>query len=227
MPKGRNLGVGTTTLTVNPADGVGTPPLAPGSYAVLTVTEVEVGMTKEVVAHALEPFFTAKPVEDYSGLGLVPTAKPDAPAERFSPMLGGQAPSETVLLVDDEPLVRLSVAHYLGRRGYQVHEAESGAAALECLEDLDVRLLLTDMVLPDVRGPELAHRARKRVPGLRTLYMSAYPRAQFSMHELAGADGPLLEKPFTEAELALRVREALHDTLHPGSVPDVTRGIED
>jgi DNA-binding NtrC family response regulator len=120
-------------------------------------------------------------------------------------MAGG----ETVLVVDDEPLVRRLVAAALERDGFAVLEADGAEEALEISRRHPGRidLVLTDVCMPRMAGSELVPLLVARRPGLRALYMSGdirdVPRAQVT---------PLLEKPFTLAALAAAVRGALHES---------------
>jgi PAS domain S-box-containing protein len=136
---------------------------------------------------------------------------PDGAAAR-APVPGG---SETVLVVEDEPIVRQLAVATLRRAGYRVREAEDGEQALHAADEIGlerVDLLFTDVVMPGLDGRALAARLRARRPGLRVLYASGY------VGDLpAGAggepDAPLLAKPYTPADLARRVRRVLdgHD----------------
>lgn len=115
----------------------------------------------------------------------------------------------TILVVEDEPLVRLSVRYYLERSGYVVIEAECASEALRALREFGVDLLLTDLALGNGRGLELIRCARQLNPELRWLVMSAYPRAPFTTSEAGHERGQFLQKPFEEAELLARVGECL------------------
>jgi two-component system cell cycle sensor histidine kinase/response regulator CckA len=121
------------------------------------------------------------------------------------------APSQTVLLVEDEPGVRHFSTRALEKAGYHVLEAAHGDEAEEVFvrhaDSID--LVVTDVMMPGCSGPELLARLKARVPSLRVLYMSGYT-AQATARN-AGIDGrvPFVQKPFTAAELARRVRDAL------------------
>jgi signal transduction histidine kinase len=119
--------------------------------------------------------------------------------------------TETVLLVEDNDAVRDLTARALRRRGYTVFEARDGEGAMHWMETAGVRphLLLTDVVMPGVSGPNLAARLLQLNPGLRVLYMSGYTDDAGAVHGNFWAGVPLLQKPFTPAVLAERVRLAL------------------
>jgi CheY-like chemotaxis protein len=112
------------------------------------------------------------------------------------------AASEGVVLVaDDDDAVRALIARILRGSGYTVLEARSSDEALALGDDL--KLLVADLVMPSTGGVELADAMRARIPGLQVLFTSGYCRTGNSF----GPDDPLLAKPFTAAELLLRVRQ--------------------
>ena len=113
--------------------------------------------------------------------------------------------SPTILLVDDEQSVRSIVVKILRRAKYNVLEAENGEAALRISEahPEKIDLLLSDMFMPGLRGPEVAQALAPKRPGLRVLFMSGYADPPIP-------DDVLLEKPVTPAALARKVSEVLH-----------------
>jgi signal transduction histidine kinase len=120
--------------------------------------------------------------------------------------------NETILLVEDERAVRAVTRQLLERNGYTVLEAPDGAAALVLVDrtpDVPLDLLLTDVVMPGMSGRELSDKLAARRPGLRVLYMSGYTDDATEVHGTFWGGVPLLQKPFTPAQLAERVRMAL------------------
>jgi signal transduction histidine kinase len=119
--------------------------------------------------------------------------------------------TETLLLVEDNDAVRELSALALRRRGYTVFEAATAEAAIEWARGCKVRpdLLVTDIVMPGLSGPELAHRLTEKDPTLRVLYISGYTDAADEAHGPFLAGVPFLQKPFTAAKLAERVRLVL------------------
>ena len=117
----------------------------------------------------------------------------------------------TVLLAEDEPAVRMMVREVLERAGFRVLAAEDGEEALAVSRGHDgiVDLLVTDIVMPNLGGRELAARLLVERPGVRILFMSGYPNDARELGELAGSTGDLLRKPFSLKELVERVRAAL------------------
>jgi CheY-like chemotaxis protein len=126
-----------------------------------------------------------------------------------------QVPSgaETILVVEDEAPVRLAVRRMLERLGYRVREAANGAEALGLLESSSERidLVLTDVVMPELHGRDLAEYVRAQDPGRRVLYMSGYTDDEIVRADLAHAGTKLLQKPFSAEELSNAVREALRE----------------
>jgi CheY-like chemotaxis protein len=115
-----------------------------------------------------------------------------------------------VLVVDDEPAVRTLLAHLLRTKGYDVHEAEDGAAALAWLDQpaRRVDLVVADVVMPGMSGIELAEAIGARWPDLKVLFVSGYPQDAARTSGPA-ADIPVLSKPFTPSRIASAVRAML------------------
>ena len=122
--------------------------------------------------------------------------------------------TETLLLVEDNDSVREVTAQSLRRRGYVVHEAANAEEAIEWTKTSKVKphLLLTDVVMPGLSGPNLAARLVQENPQLRVLYMSGYTDDATAVHGSFWGGVPLLQKPFTPTQLAERVRGALDAT---------------
>jgi two-component system cell cycle sensor histidine kinase/response regulator CckA len=214
---------------------------APGSYVVLAVSDTGHGMTEDVRAQVFEPFFTTKGPTEGTGLGLATVygiVKQSAgyvwvysepghgstfkvylpraadPAESTGPKREAPAPargSETVLLVEDEDVVRALVREILESFGYDVLEAPDGAAALETssAHDGPIDLVLTDVVMPGMGGPELISRLRGKRPDAKVVFTSGYSEDAIANDGVLHPGARFLEKPFTAATLAETVRGAL------------------
>ena len=210
-----------------------------GRYVRIRVTDTGHGMTAEAREHAFEPFYTTKPLGQGTGLGLstvygiikqsdgyvwidsrlghgttvtvdlpaVTESKP-ARAERSSSPVRG---SETVLVVEDEPLVRRLARRALEEHGYSVLEASDGRAALAELSDAAnaIGLVLSDLVMPRMSGRELGQEIARRFPGLPVLFMSGYTGEDVRSRGLLEGSAPFVQKPFTPEGLARRVRTLL------------------
>jgi len=246
MPEGGRLTIQTAAVTLE--QNALAPDLPAGPYALLTVSDTGCGMTEEVQQHLFEPFFTTKDVGQGTGLSLaavygivqqhqgnlrvssqrgegttiriylprradvVETAEPPTPP---TPRATG---SETILLVDDEPLVRGLARDVLVPLGYDLLHAESGVEALLicAAHPGPIHLLLTDLSMPGMNGRAVSKRARQLRPGLRVIYMSGYCEGAIDSGEVLEPGEEFIEKPFTAIALASKVRELLGPTADAG-----------
>lgn len=214
--------------------------VVPGEYVMLAVSDTGVGMTSEVSARIFEPFFTTKEVGKGTGLGLATcyriikqskgniwvyselehgtTFKVYLPsvlnANEQSNVLPQQAPmprTATLLLVDDEPMVRDVAGRILRDNGYQVLEARNGADALQIQSEWkdEINLLITDVVMPLMGGHELEERIQRLRPHIKTLYMSGYTQNVIVQEGVLKSHIMLLTKPFTSANLLQKVHDVL------------------
>ena len=226
-----------------------------GPYVRLRVRDTGIGMDDETLARVYEPFFTTKPVGQGSGLGLSSVlgivrqsggfirarsspgagatfdisfpAMPDAVAEAGTgaPAVGQAAAGETVLLVEDEALVREMAARTLRSLGYRVLEARNGREALELTRRRDERLdvVVADVVMPEVSGRELADELSVTHPDLPVLFISGHADAEVVRRGLLVRDVPFLQKPFSPDELAAKVRELLESRSAASRRPSAPR----
>ncbi len=119
---------------------------------------------------------------------------------------------ETLLVAEDESMVRMLASEVLRKLGYTVLEAANGEEAVRIFNDAPARavnLLLTDMVMPRMGGKELAEKLRAKQPDLQVIYMSGYAADHLANNELLGVGTGFLQKPFTPVILAQKVREGL------------------
>jgi CheY-like chemotaxis protein len=240
MPQGGTLRIETTNVLVDEAFARRHPTLQVGEHVRMSVSDTGVGMDEHVMQHMFEPFFTTKEPGKGTGLGLAtcygivqqlggaiyPESEPgkgtifsvfvprvDLPAEptprpRETPIQRG---TETVLLVEDEPLVRDIAKSALSDQGYQVLEAENGEEAVAVAREhgAPIELVLTDVVMPKMGGRELVEQLRKVRPSIRVLYMSGYTAASIDEQDVVEPGTSFLRKPFALAEMLGKVREVL------------------
>ncbi len=137
----------------------------------------------------------------------------EAPLEEARPSLPVPASSgtETVLLVEDEAPIRMMLSQHLRSLGYNILEAPDGASALQVFSEYgkEVHVLVTDVVMPRMNGTDLHDRLRERLPELKALFMSGYPKEVVSTYIKRSQEMELILKPFTGEALAERVREIL------------------
>jgi PAS domain S-box-containing protein len=251
MPDGGTLTIETSAATIDEESARLRPGLRAGHYVTLAVSDTGSGMSPEVIGHAFEPFFTTKPKGEGTGLGLatvygivteaggavvlysegglgttvrvyLPASTaaiaPPAPDRRPDPRQGN---GEIVLVVEDEQAMREVALRILVRNGYNVLEASGGREALSILESQECDLLLTDVIMPNMLGPELAARIHERHPGLPVLYMSGYSEGVLGPQRLLDDTIALIQKPFDEHALVERVGAMLEGsqlTREAGSV---------
>jgi PAS domain S-box-containing protein len=216
--------------------GVG---IRPGEYVLIRMRDTGHGMDASTLAHVFEPFFTTKGIGEGSGLGLstaygiikqsggyiwaesdpgkgttltiqLPRVQGEPGARDVAP----QCPStghETILLVEDEVMVRQMVARILLRAGYQVLAAADGREALQLVEQHPHRisLVITDVVMPGMNGRDLSTRLSNLRPDLPVLFISGYPDEVMITRSLLEPGSPFLHKPFAPELLTAKVRELL------------------
>ncbi|MDY3562432.1 PAS domain S-box protein [Gemmata sp. JC673] len=239
MPTGGRLTIETRAVALGPDELPDDPDLRPGRYVRLTVADTGCGMSDAVQARLFEPFFTTKGVGKGTGLGLAvvhgavkqngghisvtsaagagstftllfPAAVGPAGAAAEAPVLPARG-AETVLLVEDEDAVRAVTRRALEGCGYTVLAAGGAEAALALSDQHPggIDLLVTDVVMPHTGGRELADALRDRRPGLRVLFISGYTNEVVLRHGLSDAADAFLQKPYTPAVLARKVREMM------------------
>ncbi len=142
------------------------------------------------------------------------TARPPAP-----PAAAPRGHGETILLVEDETSLQDLASRILTRHGYHVRAARTAADAPAIAADptQPIDLLLTDVVMPEMLGNEVARHVRATRPALPVLYMSGYAQPVLDTHGALASQIDLLEKPFTETTLLTRVRRAIDNSTHPAS----------
>lgn len=241
MPGGGQLTFETANVALGEAYAQLHPNVELGAYAMLAVSDTGIGMTQEVKSHLFEPFFTTKEKGKGTGLGLatvwsivdqsgghievdsrpgigttfkvyLPCAEEKVEAAEgwlsARDLLWG---TETVLLVEDEEMVRRLAYRVLERCGYAVLEARGADEALllgeEHAETID--LLVTDVVMPGMGGRDLVERIVALRPEIKVLYVSGYTDDTVAHHGVLDPGVAFLQKPFTPLVLAHKVREVL------------------
>ncbi|MFH1982892.1 MAG: transporter substrate-binding domain-containing protein [Pseudomonadota bacterium] len=235
------LSIKTGTVSLNAADCESYADSTPGEYVLLAVSDTGCGMGKETMSHVFEPFYTTKGVGKGTGLGLstvygivkqnegfihlysepgmgttfeiyFPRHIGDAPVEKV--VVSDDIPlsrGETILVVEDDPILREMGQAMLQRLGYTVLVAGSPGEAIRLAEETstDIHLFLIDVVMPEMNGRELADRLVAIRPALKYLFMSGYT-ADVIVHRGVLEDRVnFIQKPFSIRDLAVRIREIL------------------
>jgi nitrogen-specific signal transduction histidine kinase len=239
MPGGGTLTISAARETLSAAACAAHGWGAPGRYAVLSVADSGVGMDSETQRHLFEPFFTTKAVDAGTGLGLamvyglvrqhegfvevrstpgsgttVRVLLPEADAAEGREAPAGAAQlrgTETILLAEDEDALRRAARRVLEKHGYRVLEAANGAEALDLFgrHETDVALIVADVVMPNLSGPQLLRALREAGKRVRVLFTSGYTARDNQETRALDPGLPFLAKPWTITELLRRVREVL------------------
>ncbi|MEE4451078.1 ATP-binding protein [Novosphingobium resinovorum] len=242
MPEGGRLIIETDNIYLDEHYTRDHPDLAPGEYVILSVSDTGIGMTASTMEKVFEPFFTTKPVGQGTGLGLsmiygfarqsgghvriyselgfgttvklfVPRAHGETETvqqrkARFPLGLG-----ETVMVVEDDPSVRLIVTEVLRDLRYNAIEAVDAVSAIPLLQsDERIDLLVTDVGLPGMNGRQLAEIAREIRPGLNVLFITGYAQNATIRSGFLNEGMDMLTKPFAADVLATKVRDMIAGT---------------
>jgi PAS domain S-box-containing protein len=239
MPEGGNLYIATRAVELD-ADSGSTP--KPGRYVCLTVRDDGRGMDKQTLTQIFDPFFSTKPVDKGTGLGLSivyasisqsggqieATSTPDEgttftiylpryaepvsqkPAAGILPTASGRG--ERILLVDDNDIVRRLIVMVLTSNAYDVVEARNAHEALALCAGGRFDLMVTDIVMPDGNGYELARDAVALQPHMPVLYISGYQPDTLTQIDIEGIETTFLPKPFNNDQITQAVRDLLDRT---------------
>jgi len=249
MPDGGKLVIETRNVVVDRTLAEARPPMRPGRYVLIVFRDAGVGMDEETRAHAFDPFFTTKDRGKGTGLGLSTvhgivhqsngfiwlTSEPgrgttfeihlprvDSPVQPRHQDVRPQdvqGQGETILVVEDDDLVRKLARAIIERAGYQVVEATSPDEALRLAErgDVPIDVLLTDVIMPAMNGQELAKRILVRRPKVKVVFTSGYTDDVIAHHGVLDRGVSLVQKPFSASSLTAKVRAVL-DGKEPGGV---------
>jgi two-component system cell cycle sensor histidine kinase/response regulator CckA len=243
MPRGGKITIETANVELDEEYARSHIAVIPGSFVMMSVSDTGVGMTKEIQEHVFEPFFTTKEKGKGTGLGLstvygivkqskgsiwvytelgkgttfkiyLPRAerlisekkKKDKKAEALTG-------SETILVVEDDAMVRKFAERVLKGFGYRILIAANGDEAVSIAGEYEgpIDLMLTDVVMPGMSGEDLENRLKASKPGIKVLYMSGYTDDAIVHHGILDKGKIFLQKPFTIESLGRKVKEALGD----------------
>jgi two-component system cell cycle sensor histidine kinase/response regulator CckA len=242
MPEGGRITMSTSRVVIDSAFCEQRPWARQGEFVLLTVSDTGPGIPPDIVEHIFEPFFTTKDVGKGTGLGLATVygivkqhdgmievstgpergatfliyllaapsdVKPEEPQVSAPAARDGH---ETILLAEDEDLVRNFALRVLEHGGYRVLVAKDGAEAIALVESRghEIDLALLDVMMPKVNGPQVHARIRQTHPGMAVLYCSAYSRQALTDSAVPDEESlELLLKPYAPRVLLERVRAVL------------------
>jgi CheY-like chemotaxis protein len=240
MPGGGKLTIETKNVVFDAADTAFNGDVAPGNYVMIAVTDTGTGIPAAMLDKIFEPFFSTKDVGKGTGLGLsmvygfvkqsgghikvyseqghgtsfkiyLPSTSDTADQSTSStaaPVRGG---SETVMIVEDDALVRSYVTQQLESLGYRTVCASDASEALKLVDGgAEFELLFTDVIMPgSMNGRQLADEIVKRRPSVRVLFTSGYTEDAIVRHGRLDAGVLLLAKPYRKSDLGRMIREAL------------------
>ena len=240
MPQGGNLTIETATIDLDEDYAGRHVGVVTGRYVMLAVSDTGTGMDEATRAQIFDPFFTTKEKGKGTGLGLSTVygivkqsggnilvySEPShgtafkiylpemiTEPRRLAATVVEPEPRgvETIMLVEDEDVVRGLAKQILEQSGYKVLAASRGEEAIRlCAQSAEpIHLLLTDVVMPETSGKEVADRLREAIPGLRVLFMSGYTDQAIVHHGVLDSNVEFIQKPFTPSSLVRRVREVL------------------
>ena len=239
MPAGGTLTIESMCVALGRDSAVQISELPAGRYVKLSISDTGTGMSEEVKARLFEPFFTTKEVDKGTGLGLATChgivkqsggeirvlSEPGRGStfEVYLPHVaqvgdnrgessGATGGTETVLVVDDEPSVRSLTVSILRQQGYTVLEASEGEEALQVARDFsgeNIHVLLTDVIMPNMDGGELADSLLAQFPETKVIFTSGYPEGAPPQEPGFRPDFGFLLKPFVPSAVAAKVREVL------------------
>ena len=252
MRDGGLITIEASNIALDARDVAEYPEAAAGDYVSIAVRDTGVGMSAQVRARVFEPFFTTKDMGAGSGLGLsmvygfvrqsgghisieteegsgtevrLYLPQTDLSPDPIEDIDIGAAPTgqrESVLVVEDDPALRIVIVSFLERQNYQVTAAPDGSEALAILDESGpFDLLLSDIILPgEFSGPELANEVTRRQPSMKVLFMSGYASDAFEGRSSPSDYANLLQKPFSMGTLAREIQSVLKAEERDDSVPD-------
>ncbi|MCX5889636.1 MAG: response regulator, partial [Deltaproteobacteria bacterium] len=245
MPQGGKLAISTANINLNEAYPQKQADFSAGPYIVMAVSDSGLGMDGETLDHIFEPFFTTKELGSGTGLGLstvygiikqsggfIEVASKSGVGTTFKiylPAIGEAAESfevlsadaeplrgsETILLVEDEEILRQLIKNALELNGYKVLAArDSREAVMICEQHQEpIDLMLTDVVMPQMNGRQLAQRLAELRPEIKVIYMSGYAEDVLFRQGVLDPSIAFLQKPFRQYEMTAKVRKMLDSRL--------------
>ena len=243
MPEGGKLTIETDNVYLDEEYTRTHNEVEPGDYVKMTVSDTGTGMDREIQTHIFEPFFTTKEVGKGTGLGLstcygivkqnngsiwvysepghgtsmkiyLPKTEKNSSDEMSAkPSEELAKGTETILVVEDEPLVRNMIIRSLQKQGYKTLEASHGEEAIATINNCDsgIDLIISDLIMPRMGGKELSEYLANNNPNIKTLFMSGYTDNTIVHHGKLDDGISFIQKPFSPSGILKKVRQMLDE----------------
>ena len=243
MPRGGKITIETANVELDESYIRTHRTVIPGPYVMMAISDDGAGMDKETQSRIFDPFFTTKERGKGTGLGLstvygivkqsegniwvysepgqgttfkIYLPRVEKSVEKIAQTkepVKSLTGTETILLVEDDGMVRNIVHGILKDYGYKVLVAENGKEALKICEENKgpIHLMLTDVVMPEMGGPKLAEHLKNSRPEIKVLYMSGYTDNTIVHHGILDKEMNFIQKPFTPETLGVKVRGMLEE----------------
>ncbi len=244
MPKGGRLNIETSNVDLDKEYCDMHISVKSGSYVMIAISDNGSGIPKDIIEHIFDPFFTTKAMGKGTGLGLSTVygivkqsngniwvySEPDKGTTfkiyfprileeiesqiESKPKTKKQSGDETILLVEDEEIVRKIVYRFLKNNGYNTLIANNGPEAIQISEDYTekIHLLLTDVIMPKMNGIELYNIMKSIKPDIKNLYMSGYTDNEIVHYGILDPGINFIQKPVSEEKLLQKIREILDES---------------
>jgi PAS domain S-box-containing protein len=246
MPNGGRLTIETANIDLDNEYADMHISVNPGPYVMIAISDNGSGMDKDIMKNIFDPFFTTKEMGKGTGLGLSTVygivkqsngniwvySEPnegttfkiyfprivdkETSHPETKPKIKNQPGTETILLVEDEEIVRKIVDRILSNNGYKTITAHNGPSAIQISKDYPdkIHLLLTDVIMPKMNGVELYENMKPIIPDIKILYMSGYTDNEIVHHGILDPGINFIQKPVSEEKLLQKVREVLDESNH-------------
>lgn len=235
----------TANVVVDEIFCAGQTDIAPGKYVQLALSDNGSGMGPEILSHLFEPFFTTKAINEGTGLGLamiygivkqnhgaisvyseprlgttfkiyLPSYEPKVDqAQEIDDKIAVKSGHETILLVEDEPMILEMTTVMLQRLGYTILPAATPGLALRLASEHvgEIQMIMTDVIMPEMNGIDLARKLSSLYPNIKFLFMSGYTANVIAPHGVLEEGMNFIHKPFSKKELSTKIRNVFERDL--------------
>ncbi|WP_224983285.1 ATP-binding protein [Geomonas agri] len=248
MSPGGGITIETTAVVLQRSDRWLEEGMAPGRYAVISVSDTGAGMDEETRSRIFEPFFTTKAPGEGTGLGLstvhgvvkqhqgsisvyselgkgttfriyLPCVQRSEAVQAVPEPVPVPRGAGNILVVEDEKAVRDFLESALEDNGFTVTSVGSAAEAIEACDATRYDLMVSDVVMPGMSGPDLYQVLKERQPQLKVMFISGYPAKSISLQDMLKWDAPFLAKPFSAKVFLAKTHELMNSAAPAGHAP--------